>query len=214
MKVKGIIFDMDNTIFGSKIDFKAMKAAVYSLVLEAGLLPYNFSIKDHTTSTIIEAAKRTGKLTYELNEKLWSTVLSYEVAGMENAGLERGALELLKAINNKLKVVLLTNNGYEAALKALELTNIKDYFDLIVARDHMEALKPDPSGFLYVLSRYKDIEPEAWLSVGDSWIDAKASKEAGIPFLAYGNRVKEIETKGIKLRGSIKALQEILEYIN
>jgi len=213
MKVKGIIFDMDNTILHSKIDFKAMKAAVYNLALEEGLISRGLELEEYTTSTIIRAVKETGKLTYEINNKIWRTVLSYEVAGMENAGLEVGALELLKAINNKLKIVLLTNNGYAAALKALELTNIKAYFDLIVARDNMESLKPDPSGFLYTLSKYKDIPSKEWISVGDSWIDGKASMEAGIPFVLYGDKLKDIEERGIELRGNIKELKEILEYI-
>ncbi|HEY5560298.1 MAG TPA: HAD family hydrolase [Clostridiaceae bacterium] len=213
MKVKGIIFDMDNTILQSKIDFKAMKAAVYNLALEEGLIPYDFQVEEHTTSTIIQVARKTGKLTKELKDRMWKGVLNYEVAGMENAGLEAGALKLLKSINNRLRVVLVTNNGYQAALKALELTNIKDYFDLIVARDHMEALKPDPSGFLYVLSRYKDIPSKAWLSVGDSWIDGKASEEAGIPFILYGDKLKDIEEREIELTGSIKELGELLGYI-
>lgn len=137
----------------------------------------------------------------------------FELAGMEGAGLEPGAQELLDMLQGTYILALVTNNSYAAAIRALETTGIKDRFDLIVGRDQMEAMKPSPSGNSFVLRHYAEIEANKWISVGDSWIDGQAAREAGIPFISYGNGVPLMVEKGVKPTAHIDKLLSLLDYV-
>ncbi|MEI0735561.1 hypothetical protein VQ056_00890 [Paenibacillus sp. JTLBN-2024] len=69
--IKGIIFDMDNTLLKSKIDFAAMKLETFRFLVSRGLLSRQLDISKHTTSTLIEEAAKTGGMTEELVAEMW-----------------------------------------------------------------------------------------------------------------------------------------------
>ncbi|MZQ84224.1 HAD hydrolase-like protein [Paenibacillus sp. 5J-6] len=210
--IRGIIFDMDNTLLQSHIDFPAMKQAIAHFLIREGTLTREFSIAPHTTSTILAHVKEEGASEEVLTAAL-QIAEGYELTGMEGAGLEPGALELLDKLQGNYGLALVTNNSYAAALRALENTGIKERFDLIVGRDQMEAMKPSPSGNLFVLNHFSEIEANAWISVGDSWIDGQAAKEARIPFISYGNGVPLMVEKGVKPAAHIDKLLSLLDYV-
>jgi len=45
--IKGIIFDMDNTLLRSNIDFEAMKKETFAFLSTKGILPTTLYFKDH-----------------------------------------------------------------------------------------------------------------------------------------------------------------------
>jgi phosphoglycolate phosphatase len=55
--------------------------------------------------------------------------------------------------------------------------------DLVVTRDEMRALKPDPDGWRVIAGHF-GAHRDA-VVVGDSWVDGVAAAAAGIPFVAY-----------------------------
>jgi len=211
-RIKGILFDMDNTLLQSRIDFPAMKRGVFDFFAERKALPGDFPIDAHTTATMLEHVKTNGG-----DDALIASALAiaakHELAGMAGAGLEPGARELLEALDGRFPVVVVTNNAYAAAVSALESTGILQRFDLVVGREQMTAMKPSSSGFRYAMERFSGISAEEWLSVGDSWIDGKASAEAGIPFISYRTPIEAMVRQGARPKARIDHLLELLALI-
>ncbi|ALS22817.1 MULTISPECIES: HAD family hydrolase [Paenibacillus] len=210
--IKGILFDMDNTLLQSNIDFPAMKHDVYRFLVRHKVIPAEFPVQEHTTSTLIEHAKNTG-MTDEMYETIIKITEKHELKGMEGAGLEPGVRELLEALYKNYVLVIVTNNSVTAARKALEITQIIAYFDLIIGREHMTSLKPSPSGFHYAKKQFEHISSDEWVAVGDSWIDGKASNDAGIAFISYGTTMEEMIKRGVKPIGQVNNIIEILSFI-
>lgn len=209
---EGVIFDMDNTLLHSRIDFSAMKNEVYRFLAARRILPEPFPVARHTTATMIEYAKSNG-LSEELYEEVMRIAAQHELRGMEGAELEQGVVPLLRALRPRCALAVVTNNSFAAAVKALEETGIAGYFDLIVGREQMTSLKPSPSGFLLVLDTFREIAPREWLSVGDSWIDGKASATAGIPFVWYCSRGGEMHERGVHPIGRIDDIRQLMKWL-
>ncbi|MNZ87792.1 putative HAD-hydrolase YfnB [compost metagenome] len=132
---------------------------------------------------------------------------------MQNAKLESGVIELLEQLKGKYRLVVVTNNALEAAEAALKDNNIYDYFDCIVGREMVGALKPLPDGFLYILNRYNSTSSKDWISVGDSWIDGKASAEAGIQFISYHGDIVKMNSMGVFPSAELMDIRELLQYV-
>ncbi|REE94615.1 phosphoglycolate phosphatase [Paenibacillus taihuensis] len=196
-KVKGIIFDMDNTILRSKINFGAMKEAVFQCLVGNELLHGDFPITDHTTSTILEHVQRTTHWNAALQVELWDILKEHELLGMQNAELEQGAREVLQLLHGTFKMVIMTNNSDAAALSALSEHGIDHYFDTIIGREQMKFMKPAPDGLFAILAKYPELSPDDWISVGDAWIDGKASQGAGVKFIAYRADSEKMKSRGV-----------------
>ncbi|MDQ1910432.1 HAD family hydrolase [Paenibacillus sp. GD4] len=210
--VQGIIFDMDNTLLQSRIDFPSMKKETYEYLLEQRLLQEPFPLEEHTCATLIEHAKRQGAEEEQVR-RIMDIATKHELEGMADAGLEPGVVELLEMLQGRYLLAIVTNNAYPAAVRALEATSIAHCFDLIVGREQMTALKPSPSGYELVLSRFGKVPPKAWLSVGDSWIDGKGSETAGIRFVSYRTSMETMRKRGVQPVGCIEDLGQLINYL-
>lgn len=210
---KGIVFDMDNTLLRSSIDFNAMKWAIYSFFVDHRVLPQGLSMDTHTTSTVIAEAMQTGHMTDELSRRMWDIAKQHEIKGMAGAELEDGALELIRHLHGSLHLSIVTNNARDAALTALEENGIASYFDLIVGREQMGSLKPAPDGYLRVLEFFAHTTSSQWLSVGDAWVDGKASECAGIPFIAYRGDISKMNRMGVQPLADIQDIRDVMAFV-
>lgn len=210
--IKGIIFDMDNTLLRSNIDFERMKSDIYEFLIQNHILSTEFAIHEHTTSTLIEYVRAIGIPT-DIYESMMDRTSQHELIGMRGAGLEPGAKQLLESIYEKYVLVVITNNSLNAALEALENTEIAGFFELIIGREQMSALKPSPSGFHYVMNQLSTIKPSEWISIGDSWIDGKAAHDAGIPFISYQANTEKMLQRGVQPAQQMDDLIQLLDYL-
>lgn len=207
----GIIFDMDNTLLQSAIDFTEMKRSVFELLVKDGLCAPNFDWHSHTASQLIEMARQSGKLKQETEVRIWDAVTECEKQGMHGAQLEPYVPEVLAELYGDCHLVVLTNNSCIAAQEALKETGIDHYFDYIVGREQMTALKPSASGVYYVLDHYPDVPAERWMFVGDSWIDGKAAKEGNIAFTAYKGNHNQMEKNEVYPVVYIEDMRELMD---
>ena len=106
----------------------------------------------------------------------------YEQIGMQAAGLEPGAAELLAELKKRYRLAVVTNNSLKAAEIALKNNHIFDLFDVVVGREKMGALKPEPDGFEYVLRQFPDLPAQYWISIGQ--LDRCPSIDPGRCFLS------------------------------
>ncbi|BAU26381.1 phosphoglycolate phosphatase [Aneurinibacillus soli] len=208
-KQYGIIFDMDNTLLQSRIDFGGMKRAVFEEIVSRGLCAGDLAWQDHTASQLIELARQSGKMTKEAEGVIWEAVERFEREGMREAILEPHVLDMLTDLYDYGYLIILTNNARSAAVEALTRTGIAHYFDHIAGREQMTALKPSPSGILHVLNQYLHVPEERWTFVGDSWIDGKAAQDGGIRFFLYRGDSEEMARRGVRPHVHIRHMSEL-----
>jgi phosphoglycolate phosphatase len=183
----GIIFDMDNTLLQTKIDFKAMRADLIQLLVDHQLGKKQDFEKEITPAQVIERGKELERAQQDLfiEARMWEIVVKHEEIGMKDVLLEDGVGEGISYLKGRgFPLVVITNNAYASACLALKQTQLYSFFDLIIGRDHMEALKPSPSGVLHVLHHFSN-KVDHWVMLGDSWIDGRAAFDAHIDFVSY-----------------------------
>lgn len=119
---------------------------------------------------------------------LWALALERERLAMDLATLEPGALEAVTGARHLGFVTAVwTNNAGELTRGALERLRLVPHFDVVVTRDEMRQLKPDPDGWRVIAGHANGAARAAadHYMVGDSWVDGVAATAAGIPFVAY-----------------------------
>jgi len=208
---QGIIFDMDNTILQSRINFLGMKEAIYHLLLENQLCEPELEWNSYTASQLIEMGRQSGKVTEKIEEEVWRTVTAFEKEGMHGAKLEDHVPEVLSHLHNRCHLVVLTNNSCAAAVEALEQTGIAGYFDEIVGREQMTELKPSPAGIHYILNKYPAVPTSHWTMVGDSWIDGRAAQDGQVIFIAYKANRLDLERHHVMPYTYIEDIRQLLE---
>lgn len=95
--------------------------------------------------------------------------------------LHDGARELLQRLRARgAQLVLLTNKESAFAHKLLVAHGLTAEFDFIVAGDSLPVKKPDPAVVRYALDALH-VAPQDALFVGDSVIDVRTARAAGVP---------------------------------
>src|SRR5215471_5716 len=79
-----------------------------------------------------------------------------------------------------------------------DLLGLADELDLVVTRDDMRALKPDPDGWRVIAEHFGAVargsgDPSDAVVVGDSWVDGVAAAKAGVSFIAYRARQEYLD---------------------
>jgi HAD superfamily hydrolase (TIGR01509 family) len=99
--------------------------------------------------------------------------------------MEPHLLELLDWMRGKFKTAIATNrtNTMSRLLREFALA---DRFDLVVTSLDVERPKPFPDPLFKILAQFK-AAPRQSLFVGDSDVDERTARAAGVPFVAYCN---------------------------
>ncbi len=215
--LKCIIFDFDNTLVKSNIDFPKMKVEMARLTTKFGLefgseeeIPHKY-----TAGNIIDKAesfdKRNGTI---LVPELWEIVEEFERKGMENITIDQDVLTTLDSIMKlEIESALLTNNACNPTMEVLTKFNMTNYFSLIVAREDVTKMKPDKEGIELILSKM-GLQPDEVLFVGDSWIDAKAANEAKVSFILIRNDLLDAQKYGITIWKHIRSMVELIQILS
>ena len=118
-----------------------------------------------------------------------------------------GATATLAALRRAgVKLALLTNKEQRFARRVLEAHALEGHFDLELFGDSLEAKKPDPLPVRHALAHFK-VEPGRALLVGDSAIDVRTGRNAGIPVWAvdygYGSAAEIAEAQPDRVISSL-----------
>ncbi len=203
-----MIFDFDNTLIDSKINFIELRGALIDLWASAAPLPdtrdalLRLPIRDIVDQAV--AASR------GLTEAAWAVIEAYETSGLDGAPAMPDALAVLESLAARgIRLALLTNNARPATLRLLESLGLARLFDLTITRSDASALKPDPAGVHLILDRLGPTG--AVYLVGDSWIDGLAAEAAGVRFIGVGPRRAEVEARGVRPWAWIDDLRSLLD---
>jgi FMN phosphatase YigB (HAD superfamily) len=201
------VFDLDHTLIRSPLDLTAMALDMRAL-LESRHGPLPARDERYRVGELITYCRR---LTPALEEAIWAVALDHEQRALADATLEPKAREAVKATRALgWATAVWTNNARAISLAALERCGLLPLFDLVVTRDDMAALKPDPDGWRVIV---KALDPASAVVVGDSWVDGLAAGAAGVPFLAYRSDPAELARRGVSPLASLTNLAELPDWL-
>jgi phosphoglycolate phosphatase len=187
--VRLCIFDLDHTLVRSSLDLVAMAVAMRTCV-EGALGPLPARAERYRVFELIDHCRTAAP---EMEARLWAIALDHERRALADAHLEPGALEAVTgALEAGYRTAVWTNNARDITGEVLERFDMRRHFELVVTRDEMRALKPDPDGWRVISAHFGPGIAEA-VVVGDSWVDGLAAAAVGVPFIAYRARTEDLE---------------------
>ncbi|NHJ85690.1 MAG: HAD-IA family hydrolase [Asgard group archaeon] len=215
-KFSAIIFDFDNTLVTSHIDFPRLKITMARKLKQYGFdfgdekeIPFNYT----AGKMIEEADKYDEQNGTQLGTELWKMVEDFEREGMENLTIDDDVYFILDFLKKQSIILsILTNNAKKPTLEVLERYNIEQYFDLVIAREDITKMKPDKEGLIVILEKLK-LTPDKAIFVGDSWVDGAAAKEANIRFVLIRQELLDTTKYDIDIWKHIRSIRELQELL-
>jgi HAD superfamily hydrolase (TIGR01509 family) len=188
--IKAVIFDLDNTLVESQIDYGQMKFDVLSELGRSGVDP---SLLD-PSKTIVEnirkgkedlAHKHPGMETRELDERINVLLTARELQRVETVRAHLGVSDALDAVKGRgMAMAVLTRGSRTYALRVLALTGLDGRVGPCVCRDDypLEEAKPNPLAMRRAASKL-GLRAEDCLYIGDHPMDLDCAKASGARFV-------------------------------
>ena len=160
---QGVIFDLDNTLVSSDLDFKKIRS-------EIGCADH-IDLLTHIENLPVSQAKLA-----------MDVVLKHEHQDAESAEILPGVNACLEQLaNSGIKMAVVTRNCLHAAHLKLDKTNLQ--FDIVLTRDDAPA-KPDPTALLHVAKQWQ-LDPSQCIYIGDFLYDIQAATNAKMDSCLY-----------------------------
>ena len=213
--LKGVVFDLDDTLVQSTVDYERFKHLIISRIEEDGDDPAAYSPTENILSLL---ARYTGRMRGRgvPEERILESMREFERI-MDDVELERvhetrdidGAAELLRQLRARgVKVGVLTRGCERYAYKALELTGLRDLVDEVEPRRSDVPPKPSPESYLRLVGRM-GLEVDETIMVGDHVIDAQCAENAGATFI--GVRTGDLTEEELRDAGSLEVFASVRE---
>lgn len=202
MTIEAVLLDLDGTVVKLRYRYNDAKAEVFQLLEANGvprrILDPKYSLYENLRR--VEQYLRARGLPGEY-ERLYGLSLGvaekYEVEAALNAEPAEGAYETLDRLRSMgLKLAIVTNSGLRPTSITLSKLRLDELFHLVVTRDHVNSMKPDPKPIEYALSKL-EVDRGSAVMVGDSPVDIKAALASQVAPIAIAADV-----------GSAKVLRE------
>jgi HAD superfamily hydrolase (TIGR01509 family) len=167
---------------------------------------------------MFKEALETAKIPYdeEMISRLLDEKTKIHLSLTPKVKLLDGALNLLEALNPKIKMALATMSNRKVIEKTLREKGLGGYFDFVITADEVERPKPDPEAFLRCAEAFS-CEPERCVVIEDSIFGVVAARRAGMRCIAvpsgfYSRSDLEREKPDL-IVDSLKEIDKILGYI-
>lgn len=204
----GLIFDFDNTLIHSTIDFRKIRQRLIALLRTAGL--EDESDERLMAMAIPQLVERGRQRDEALAARMWDVISEEEDVGLKDADVVEHAADVLRELRRRgFRLGLLTNNRRGATMDRLAAFGLRDPFAAIATRDDLVHLKPHPEGIDFLTAQLPGIR-RAYV-IGDSWVDGETAAGAGVPFIGFGPREHEVRARGVQPWAWITDLRELLD---
>ncbi len=172
------LFDMDGTLVKFKLDFEYLKRVTRKILEDKGIY---LEIR----GPLIESLKEL-KLIFAKEEEyeefvkgIENIIVQHELEVSEKAEVFPHSIELLNILKSKgKKVGIITRNSKAASMKTLEVSGLMNYVDVIVSREDVENVKPDPE-HVEIAIKFLEKKAEDTVVIGDHKYDIYSGKRAG-----------------------------------
>ncbi len=182
-KISVVIFDCDGVLF----DSRHANILFYNHLLERfGLQPMT---DDQVAYVHMHTADEAVDFLFEgtpfLKEAQQYRLKMNYTPFIRSMVMEPGLVDLLKILRPHFKLAIATNRSNTIG-EVLRTFGLMEYFDMVVSSLDVNRPKPDPECIKKILERFHAGAQEA-VYIGDSEVDAKTAKAAGVMFFAYKN---------------------------
>ncbi len=179
--VEAVLFDFDGTLVHLNIDFAQMRADAEAILPKYGLSSErkeSLYTLELIAECVRELISRDGKeMAAAFQRDAEAGIMAIEMDAARAAEVHPGVPELLEALRERgIKVGIVTRNCRAAVEHILERSPLP--YDVLLTRDDVAAVKPDPAHLLAAL-RLLQIEPRRALMVGDHPMDIRAGRVVG-----------------------------------
>lgn len=182
--VRVLIFDLDGTLIDSKLDLALSVNAMLEHMGRAPL-PHDkvFSFVGNGAPVLVRRSLNEGAASGEIGDADVERALSYFLAYyrdhmLDNTVAYPGVREGLDLLGGRAMAVL-TNKPVKFSQAILKGLGLARYFRYVYGGNSFETKKPDPMG-VQVLLRDLDSPLEAAMMIGDSEVDVRTARNAGI----------------------------------
>jgi len=210
-----IVFDFDNTLVHSKIDFAGIRRELIALLRRSGHpdVGDNGMAERLTRLSIGEIIDAGSAHDPAIYDEGWRICLEYETAGMVASTVEMDAVATLHGLRDLgFHLAVMTNNARAATLAALDLFEMRSAFDLVLTRDEVP-MKPDPAGIVKAMTSFEATAGRT-VMVGDSWLDGTAAHRAAVPFIGFRPRPGILDERGVAYWAVVDQLSELFPLLS
>ncbi|WML59106.1 pyrophosphatase PpaX [Neobacillus sp. PS2-9] len=174
-KITTVLFDLDGTL----IDTNELIITTYLHTLEK-YYPSKYQREDVLPFLGPTLHEVFGNMDPDRVEEMVSEYRAFNIANHDELVKEFvGVKETVQTLKERgYKMGIVTTKRHDVTLKGLRLMELEDYFEVIVAYDHVEKVKPDPEPIFKALEQLGST-PEESIMVGDNFHDILAGKNAG-----------------------------------
>jgi phosphoglycolate phosphatase len=178
-RIDAVVFDLDNTLVDSKVDFVKMRARINEYLSERDP---DMSLDAPTT---MELVARFVERNDEIEQDLRNLHMIMDETEIESSIHASHLVDIASVLGTLgrmgYKLGLLTRSCEKYS--ELVLGESMSLFDAISCRAPGRPAKPDPSALLEITASL-GVEVEHLILVGDHWIDGQCAASAGAHFLA------------------------------
>lgn len=163
--IKAALFDFDGTLFYMNVDWGRVKADLDKI-----------GAKDINTIS---------SLPRHIKDRALEILETAEKEGIEKGKIAHGALEVLNRLSKTHKLAVISRNIHQTLRSGIEKIGYKGEI-VVIGRDDVAKLKPDPEGVSAALFKLS-VQPEEAVYVGDTTHDVEAAKIAGMHSIIVDN---------------------------
>lgn len=211
--VKAAVFDLDDTLVESTVNFPKFKGLVIDQIVSHGENRADYS-PNETIVVIInryEAKLRERGTSDEvIRERLAELDRIMDGVEMEHVSetvAYDGAKRLLALLRQSgIKIGVLTRGCREYAESALSRTGLLGLVDALECRNSDSKPKPDPEAYLKLVGDL-GVRKEETVFVGDHPLDAQCAANAGVPFIAV--RTGDVPEEALRRAGSVEVFEDV-----
>ncbi len=197
MRIKAIVFDLDGIlIFPDFSLFIKAREEIINYLTSLGI------IIDDISSPFFKKVYDILHNEFGSNEikirEIWIKISRiaerYEMQALRTAKILPKCRELFSFIKSlSLKIAIWTMSCRRYAREALKKLNIYDLVDILVSRDDFIRPKPYPDGLILICKKL-NIKCDECIFIGDTELDIKAAKSAGVKPILYLRNDKKKQT--------------------
>lgn len=176
MKKKLAIFDLDGTLFDTKdVNFSAYFEAITKAGFEVDI-DYDFYCKFCNGSNYKDfLPKIVNGITFEKMEEIHEYKKIYYPKYLNKARKNESLFSLIESIKNDYYIALVTVASKKNSFDILETFDVKNVFELIIAKDDVIKTKPNPECFIQAM-KYFNIDADNTIIFEDSETGLEAAR--------------------------------------